>query len=161
MVLTSGTNLQALIDAIPSFVSPKAQIVKVISNSKHAYGLQRAQSANPPISTIIHSLASFRKSHGPGEESIIRKAYDQSLARIVLDSHPHLVILAGFMHILSETFLHALAHGSDPRTVPVINLHPALPGCFDGANAIRRAWEAGPDGTGLVSETGVMIHEVS
>lgn len=126
----------------------------MISNTKHAYGLQRAQNASPPIPTTVHSLASFRKAHGPGLEPDIRKAYDQKLAQAVLEAKPDLIVLAGFMHILSEAFLEALG------AVPVINLHPALPGCFDGANAIKRAWEAGPDGTGKVSETGVMIHEV-
>ncbi|KAG0142400.1 hypothetical protein CROQUDRAFT_135587 [Cronartium quercuum f. sp. fusiforme G11] len=156
LISGSGTNLQALIDAVPTFDHPQAKIVRVISNTKHAYGLQRAQSATPPIPTTIHSLANFRKSYPPGFDQLeIRNAYDQSLARLVLESNPNLIVLAGFMHILSEKFLEILG-----SSVPVINLHPALPGCFDGANAIKRAWEAGPDGTGEISETGVMVHEV-
>lgn len=155
LISGSGTNLQALIDTVPTFKNPHARIVRVISNTKHAYGLKRAESNNPPIPTTIQSLASFRKSCDPGlPESEIRKSYDQSLAKVVLEPKPDLIVLAGFMHILSEGFLEAL------NKVPVINLHPALPGCFDGANAIKRAWEAGPDGTGKVTETGVMIHEV-
>ncbi|EGG06601.1 uncharacterized protein MELLADRAFT_29139, partial [Melampsora larici-populina 98AG31] len=150
-----GTNLQALIDAVPTFKNPHAQIVRVISNTKHAYGLKRAESSTPPIPTTIHSLASFRKTCESNlPETKVRKSYDESLAKVVLEPKPDLIVLAGFMHILSEGFLEAL------NKVPVINLHPALPGCFDGACAIARAWEAGPDGTGDVSETGVMIHEV-
>ncbi|KAH9818440.1 formyl transferase [Melampsora americana] len=155
LISGSGTNLQALLDSVPTFENPHAQIVQVISNTKHAYGLKRAESNNPSIPTTIHSLASFRKTYDQTlPESKIRESYDKSLAKIVLEPKPDLIVLAGFMHILSEAFLESL------NKVPVINLHPALPGCFDGANAIKRAWEAGPDGRGEVSETGVMIHEV-
>lgn len=66
---------------------------------------------------------------------------------------PDLVVLAGFMHILSERFLEALG-----SSVPIINLHPALPGAFDGASAIERAFEAFQEGK--IEKTGVMVHEV-
>lgn len=69
------------------------------------------------------------------------------------------------MHIFGETFLE-LADGIKPleegeapgKPVPVINLHPALPGAFDGANAIERAFEAYQKGE--ISTTGAMVHRV-
>jgi folate-dependent phosphoribosylglycinamide formyltransferase PurN len=61
-----------------------------------------------------------------------------------------LVVLAGFMHILSPEFINSFAGNT------IINLHPALPGCFDGSKAIERAFEAFQKGE--IQQTGVMIH---
>ncbi|OAV94075.1 phosphoribosylglycinamide formyltransferase [Puccinia triticina 1-1 BBBD Race 1] len=167
VVLISGTgsNLQALIDAVPSFQTPAARISLVVSNSKFAYGIERAQAAQPPIPTKVHSLAAFRKQNPHlTDEAEVRSRYDLELAAVIKTGRPHLVVLAGFMHILSEPFLKEMRsdwNSSNPSTpIPIINLHPALPGQFDGANAIERAWEAGPAGRQEVTETGVMIHEV-
>lgn len=164
LISGSGTNLQALIDALPSFRNPAAKISLVVSNSKFAYGIQRAEAAKLPIPTRIFSLASFRKCHPMITDVVeLRAQYDQELAKIVKEGRPQLVVLAGFMHILSEAFLKEMKadwDGANGSAIPVINLHPALPGQFDGANAIQRAWQAGPQGTGQISETGVMIHEV-
>lgn len=67
---------------------------------------------------------------------------------------PDLVVLAGFMHILSESFLNPFIEAN----VRILNLHPALPGEFDGAHAIDRAYDAFKQG--LIKRTGCMIHEV-
>lgn len=64
-----------------------------------------------------------------------------------------MIVLAGFMHILSHTFLTTLGN-----QIPIINLHPALPSMFDGANAIPRALEAFEKGE--VQGTGAMVHRV-
>ncbi|KAL7008787.1 Bifunctional purine biosynthetic protein ADE5,7 [Cystobasidiomycetes sp. EMM_F5] len=141
LVSGSGTNLQALIDA-------RVPIVHVLSNRKAAYGLQRAAKAG--ISTDIFSLVTYLKNN-PGKT---RVDYDAELAERVLSCTPHLVVLAGFMHILSETFLAPFRE----QNVRIINLHPALPGAFDGANAIQRAWDAFQRKE--IEETGVMVHEV-
>ena len=66
------------------------------------------------------------------------------------------------MHVLGDGFLEAmtgdtLSNGSVSKT-PVINLHPALPGAFDGTNAIRRAYDAFQRGE--ITKTGVMVHRV-
>lgn len=62
---------------------------------------------------------------------------------------PDLVILAGFMHILSPSFLTPL-NTHTPGSVPVLNLHPALPGAYDGANALSRAWTDWEQGARVV-----------
>uniref|UniRef100_V5F3J2 phosphoribosylglycinamide formyltransferase 1 n=2 Tax=Kalmanozyma brasiliensis (strain GHG001) TaxID=1365824 RepID=V5F3J2_KALBG len=180
LVSGSGSNLQSLIDAtllnppagIP--VIDNAQITFVLSNRKAAYGLTRAAESNPPIPTKVLSLKTWQNRNPGGT----REQYDTVLARAVLDgpsaegagSPPDLIVLAGFMHIVSEPFLHALGHktslpastptiGTRPsKAVPIINLHPALPGAFDGANAIPRAFEAYQQG--LTDKTGCMVHEV-
>lgn len=102
----------------------------------------------------MHSLAAWKKANGPDS----RVAYDEQLAKLVCDTSPDLVVLAGWMLILSPGFLTALVHAESGRPIPIINLHPALPGQFPGAHAIQDAFEAFKQGK--VDKTGVMIHKV-
>jgi phosphoribosylglycinamide formyltransferase len=157
LISGSGSNLQALIDACqPTSALPHARISHVISNRKDAYGLTRAQKAHIP--TTYHNLVAYKKKQPQTEEGIkaARTQYDADLAQIILTRIPcpDLVVCAGWMHILSEPFIKALQAAS----VPIINLHPALPGKFNGSNAIQRAYEAFQKGE--ITETGVMIHHV-
>ena len=165
LISGSGSNFQAIIDATTGTdpLIPNAQITQVISNRMNAYGLERAKKANPPIPTAVMSLKTYQN-RNPGAS---REDYDLALAKKVLaDGEPDIIVLAGFMHIVSETFLNALGHKTSlsplpdaPReAVPIINLHPALPGAFDGASAIERAFEAFQRGD--ITNTGIMVHEV-
>ncbi|KAF8475927.1 formyl transferase [Kalaharituber pfeilii] len=152
LISGNGSNLQALIDATTS--SPRslpATIIHVISNKKSAYGLTRA--ANASIPTTYHNLVPYKRAH---QEDVpaARRAYDADLASIILTHSPDLIVCAGWMHILSPAFLTPLADAG----IDIINLHPALPGQFDGANAISRAFEAYQKGE--ITKTGVMIHRV-
>ncbi|KIP12577.1 hypothetical protein PHLGIDRAFT_81839 [Phlebiopsis gigantea 11061_1 CR5-6] len=161
LVSGSGSNLQALIDALNTPALPNAHIVLVLSNRKAAYGLTRAQQATPPISTAYLALQPFLKNN-PGKT---REDYDAEVAKIVVKTNPDVVVLAGWMHIMSEAFLDIL-NGDRPfedqsrveRPIPVINLHPALPGAFDGAHAIERAYEAFQKGE--IKHSGAMVHRV-
>ncbi|MEE2755843.1 MAG: phosphoribosylglycinamide formyltransferase [Myxococcota bacterium] len=142
LISGNGSNLQALIDAVEQGLI-SGQIVGVISNKSTAFGLQRAQSAGIENKTL--SYAPF----AAAESS--RSAYDTELAKLVGSYQPDLIVLAGFMRILSGSFLDCFKD-------KVINLHPALPGAYPGINAIARAWadyEAG-----LTQTTGVMVHYV-
>ncbi len=161
--LTPGTNLQTLIDALNTSALPNAEINLVLSNRKTAYGLTRAEKANPPIPTAYLALQPFLKGN-PGKK---REDYDVEVAKIILRANPDVVVLAGWMHILSEAFLDLLTgkkkmegdeQVSTTRAIPVINLHPALPGQFDGANAIERAYEAYRKGE--ITKSGAMVHRV-
>ncbi|KAL4401490.1 Bifunctional purine biosynthetic protein Ade5,7 [Malassezia pachydermatis] len=169
LISGSGSNLQALIDATcgDKPVIPDAQIVRVISNRMKVFGLERARNVEPPIPTQVHSLKTYQN-RNPGKT---RDDYDLVLAERVLGEGrlPDLIVLAGFMHIVSETFLSALGHETSlasppafskrpPHPIPIINLHPALPGAFDGAGAIERAYEAFQEGK--IEHTGVMVHKV-
>jgi formyltetrahydrofolate-dependent phosphoribosylglycinamide formyltransferase len=142
LISGGGSNLQALIDATQSG-DLDAEIVLVVSNRKAAYGLQRAASAG--ISTAYCSLKAYKDAHRSRDE------YDADLAEIVKEAAPELVVLAGWMHILSPAFL-------DRVEARVVNLHPALPGQFPGTHAIQRAFEAYQRGE--ITTTGCMIHEV-
>ncbi|KAF9042157.1 phosphoribosylglycinamide formyltransferase [Panaeolus papilionaceus] len=167
LISGSGTNLQALIDALNTPALPNAQITLVLSNRKAAYGLTRAAQATPAISTAYLALQPYLKQN-PGKT---REDYDAEVAKIVLRQKPDIVVLAGWMHILSERFLElvegranrdAYSSGDEDLTpstpIAVINLHPALPGQFDGAMAIERAFEAYEKGE--IDHSGVMVHRV-
>jgi phosphoribosylglycinamide formyltransferase len=156
LVSGGGTNLQALIDASRTGHLPDVQFVRVISDRKNAYGLTRAEAASIP--TAHHGILAYKKAHPDDAEnpqfSEARRAYDADLASLVLADRPDLVVCAGFMRILTPSFLNPL---NDAR-VPIINLHPALHGDLVGAHCIERAWaefEAGQR-----TKTGIMIHYV-
>lgn len=142
LISGSGSNLQALLDAIATGALA-AEIVAVISNRKAAYGLERATQAGVP--TIYFPLKPYRDD-GRG-----RQQYDLDLAAQIKALRPDLIVLAGWMHIFSAEVINQF-----PRQM--INLHPALPGQFNGANAIERAFEAYQRGE--VSGSGCMVHYV-
>ncbi|KAL4066907.1 formyl transferase-domain-containing protein [Scleroderma yunnanense] len=180
LISGSGTNLQALIDAQNTPALPHTSIVLVLSNRKAAHGLVRASSANPPIPTAYLGLQPYLRQN-PGKT---REDYDLEIARTVMKARPDVVVLAGWMHIVSEAFLEVLKGVRAPppstrcdnkgnvdqaegdgdgdvkplRPIPVINIHPALPGQFDGANAIQRGYDAFQRGD--VDKLGVMVHRV-
>lgn len=140
MISGSGTNLQAIIEAIEAG-HLKSEIVAVISNRKNAYGLVRAKE------TDIHTEYFPLKPYKDAGKS--RETYDTDLAEKVASFQPDLIILAGWMHILNSEFLDKF-----PRKV--INLHPALPNEFKGVNAIERAYDAAQ--VGRINRSGVMVH---
>lgn len=146
LISGNGSNLQAIMDAIEAKKINNAEIALVVSNKESAYGLERARKKGIP--TLIKLLKPYKDS------GRTRIDYDIDLADEIVGrvgQQPDLQVLAGFMHILSKEYLQKF-------TANVINLHPALPGCFDGAQAIERAFDAFT--RGLISETGVMVHKV-
>ncbi|KAJ5232948.1 Phosphoribosylglycinamide formyltransferase [Penicillium chermesinum] len=153
LISGSGSNLQAVIDAVAAG-QLNLNIVRVLSNRKDAFGLERARKANIP--THYHNLVKYKKQHPATPEGIqsAREEYDAELARLILADQPELVVCLGFMHILSPPFLEPL----EKANVRIINLHPALPGAFNGVNAIQRAHAAWLEGK--IDKTGVMIHDV-
>lgn len=140
VVLASGTgsNLQAVLDACAAGDLP-AEVVAVVSDRDEALALRRAVAAGvPSVHVGIHD----------GEE---RSDYDARLADVVAGFAPDLVVLAGWMRILTTSFL-----GWFPERV--VNLHPALPGELPGTHAIERAWHEALAGSR--TRTGVMVHRV-
>ncbi len=136
LVSGSGSNLQALLDAgLP--------VVAVVSNRKAAYALQRAVAAG--VATEYLPLRPYT------DAGRTRRAYDADLADVVARHRPDLVVLAGWMHVLSSAFL-------DRFPDRVVNLHPALPGTFPGAHAMADALAAFAEGR--TDRTGIMVHLV-
>jgi len=138
MISGNGSNLQAILDACQSGFLP-AQVAAVISNRPDAYGLQRAAHAGVPAETLLKT------------QEMERCEYDALLAERAAAYQPDWIVLAGWMRILTASFL-----GKFPGRV--INLHPALPGMFPGTHAIQRAWDAFRRGE--IDRTGVMVHRV-
>ncbi len=139
----SGTNLQALLDAIATG-RLAAEIALVVSNRKGAFGLQRAERAGIPTHYVP------LKPYIDAGQS--REEYDRDLARRIEEYAPDLVVLAGWMHIFSPGFVRLFAGR-------LLNLHPALPGTFPGAHAIREAFDAYQRGE--IRESGCMVHRVT
>ncbi|MGF1506879.1 MAG: phosphoribosylglycinamide formyltransferase, partial [Anaerolineae bacterium] len=135
-----GTNLQAIMDAIEAGTLD-ASIGLVVSNRGRAYGLQRAQHAGIP--TLYFPFRPYK------QRGDSRETYDRELASLITTFQPDLLVLAGWMHILSPIFL-------DQFPGRVINLHPALPGMFPGTGAVERAYEAWH--MGGINVSGCMIH---
>ncbi len=136
-VLISGTgsNLKALIDAVESG-RLDLDIVRVISNRAEAPGIQHAHKAGIPVSVISHKDYPDRKSH------------DAAVAQFLERDRPGLIVLAGYMRILSEGFANRYSDR-------MINLHPSLLPRHKGLDTYNRALEAGD------TETGASIHFVT
>jgi phosphoribosylglycinamide formyltransferase-1 len=131
LVSGSGSNLQSLIDSVHA-PGGEAEIVLVISSKDGVPALERAERAGIP--TTVVALA--------GRE---REERDRELADVVAAADPGLVVLAGWMSILSGAFL-------DRFPDRVINLHPSLLPSFPGLHAIEQALAWG------VRWTGVTVH---
>ncbi|OMH84108.1 Phosphoribosylglycinamide formyltransferase [Zancudomyces culisetae] len=142
MISGNGSNLQAIIDFIKGG-EVDAEIVRVISNKSNAYGLERAKNAGIP--THVQTLKSFK------DRGLDREAFNKELAQYVADLNPDLIVLAGWMLILSESFVNRFVN-------KIINLHPSLPGDIVGANAIDNAYAEFKAGNR--TKTGVMVHYV-
>jgi formyltetrahydrofolate-dependent phosphoribosylglycinamide formyltransferase len=142
LISGSGTNLQAILDATQNGRLP-AEVALVVSNHRDAFGLVRAERAGVP--TLYFPLKPY---HDAGRS---RAEYDADLAGRVAAVAPDLIVLAGWMHVLSLAFLNRYPDR-------VINLHPAMPGTFAGTHAIERAYEAYRRGE--ISHSGCMVHFV-
>jgi len=138
LISGNGSNLQAILDACKCG-ELNAQVVSVVSNKADAYGLTRAKNAG------VEAI------HFPKLENESRNEYDARLADYVSTCLPDYVILAGWMRILTSSFLSHFPNR-------VVNLHPALPDTFPGTHAIERAFEAYQRGE--IEHTGVMVHLV-
>ncbi|ENV13120.1 phosphoribosylglycinamide formyltransferase [Acinetobacter schindleri NIPH 900] len=119
LVSGSGSNLQALIDANLS-----GQIVGVISNKPEAYALARAQKAGIQTAVIEH------------KQYPNREAFDDVMHQKLLDWDVDLVVLAGFMRILSEKFVKAWEG-------KMVNIHPSLLPNYKGMHTHQRVLNTG------------------
>lgn len=135
LISGSGSNLQAIMDAC-SNGTINGSIAAVISNRPNVKGLARA--ANAGIETITLDHKSFEG----------REAFDTALARSIEQFSPDLVVLAGFMRILTPTFTERFQG-------KMLNIHPSLLPKYPGLNTHQRALDAGD------SEHGVTVHFVT
>lgn len=135
LISGNGSNLQALIDACASG-RIKGQLVGVLSNKAEAYGLVRAKQADIP--TQVLSNADFAS----------REAYDAALIAALQCWQPDLLVMAGFMRILTPAFVQHFAGR-------MLNIHPSLLPKYQGVKTHARAIAAGD------SEHGASVHFVT
>jgi len=134
LISGSGSNLQALIDSQAE--DNPARIRAVISNRADAFGLTRAQDADIPTAVLDHKAFDGRDS------------FDAALMEVIDEHAPNLVILAGFMRILTPGFVRHYQGR-------LLNIHPSLLPKYKGLDTHRRALEAGD------SEHGCSVHFVT
>lgn len=133
LISGNGSNLQSIID---HSVAIDLDIKAVISNHANAYGLKRAERANIPTHVLSHKQFSSREE------------FDQALSNIIDQYNPEIVILAGFMRILSAEFTHQYSG-------KMLNVHPSLLPKFQGLNTHQRVIEA------KENQHGVSVHFVT
>jgi phosphoribosylglycinamide formyltransferase-1 len=135
LISGSGTNLQAIIDAAADGQLP-VDIRAVISNRPHASGLERARAAGIATEVLEHTRYSDRQS------------FDAALQELIDRYEPGLVVLAGFMRILTPAFVNHYRGR-------MMNIHPSLLPQLRGLNTHARALEAG------MREHGATVHFVT
>lgn len=135
LISGSGSNLQALLDSCAAGFIP-GKITGVISNKANAYGLKRAEAAGVATAVLSHK----------GFDS--REDYDQALIAAIEQFKPDLIVLAGFMRILTAEFVQ---HFSGK----LLNIHPSLLPKYQGLATHQRAIDAGD------TEHGCSVHFVT
>ncbi|MGE4534618.1 phosphoribosylglycinamide formyltransferase [Halomonas sp.] len=135
LISGNGSNLQALIDA-QGHDELGGEIVAVVSNEPEAYGLTRAREAG--IDAVVL----------PHREYENRDAYDGALIKVIERHEPDLVVLAGFMRILTPRFVQRFLGR-------LINIHPSLLPAYQGLDTHARALADG------VAEHGCSVHFVT
>ena len=135
LISGSGTNLQAIMDACNSSII-NAKVVGVISNNPNAYGLTRAKNSQIPTLVINNNLYSTREE------------FDIKLLSEINNFMPDLVVLAGFMRILSTVMTR-------PLNKMMVNIHPSLLPKYPGMNTHKQVIKNND------KEHGVTIHLVS
>jgi len=135
LISGNGTNLQAILDAIARG-EINAEVRAVISNRPGARGLERARLAGVPTQVLDHKTFADRA------------AYDAALQRVIDDYRPGLIVLAGYMRILTPEFVRHYRGR-------MLNIHPSLLPEFTGLDTHRRALAAG------TPEHGASVHFVT
>ncbi|MDH5447078.1 MAG: phosphoribosylglycinamide formyltransferase [Gammaproteobacteria bacterium] len=134
LISGNGSNLQAIIDSVQSG-QINGKLVAVFSNKADAYGLKRAELAGIPGEVIPY--ADFND----------RQKYDQALVKAIDTYQPDLIVLAGFMRILTDEFVNHYAGR-------MLNIHPSLLPKYKGLNTHKRVLDAGE------KEHGASVHFV-
>jgi phosphoribosylglycinamide formyltransferase-1 len=138
LISGSGTNLQAIIDQLHNteLSNQRVEIVAVISNKTDVYGLQRAEMAGIDNQVVISKGVASREQ------------YDADLISTIKPFQPDLIIMAGFMRILTAHFINTFQG-------KMLNIHPSLLPKYQGLHTHQRVIDAGD------SEHGASVHFVT
>lgn len=132
LISGNGSNLQALID----YPARNYNICCVVSNRPDAFGLERASKAGITTAVLDH------------RDFATRESFDQNLMQLIDSHQPDLIVLAGFMRILSSGFVEHYAGR-------LLNIHPSLLPHYKGTHTHQRVLDAGD------REHGVSVHFVT
>lgn len=135
LISGSGSNMSAIVDALKA-EKVEVEIAAVISNKEEVAGLQKAYDRN--LHTEVLSHKNFDS----------REAYDMALIQLINSFQADLIVLAGFMRVLSPAFVQYFSNR-------ILNIHPSLLPKYPGLNTHERVLEAGD------SEHGVTVHFVN
>ena len=141
LVSGSGTNLQTIIDAIKNGRLNNVDIAAVISNKKDAFALERAKNAG--IETVFLNPKDFTSNTD----------YDKKLIEVISNYKVDLIVLAGYMKILTDNFVNAFKN-------KIINIHPALLPDFGGKGMYGKNVHEAVLKSG-VKESGCTVHFVT
>ena len=132
----SGSNLEKILEAVHgrSFSTCRIEVACLICNKKDAYGIQRAKKYGLETTIIEHTNYEDRES------------FDKKMVEVIKASGAELVVLAGFMRILTSEFT---------QNVNAINLHPSLLPLFKGAHAIKESYNS------QMKVGGISVHYVN
>ena len=132
----SGSNLEKILEAVHgrSFSTCRIEVACLICNKKDAYGIQRAKKYG--LETTIIEHANYED----------RESFDKKMVEVIKASGAELVVLAGFMRILTSEFT---------QNVNAINLHPSLLPLFKGAHAIKESYNS------QMKVGGISVHHVN
>jgi phosphoribosylglycinamide formyltransferase-1 len=125
LISGSGTNLQAFVDQVADGTLD-LDLCLVFSNNPGAYGLERARTAGIPTACIEHG------------DFADRESFDRAVADVIDASNPELIVLAGFMRILSPWFV-------EHYVGKILNIHPALLPKYPGLNTHQRVLDSGDE----------------
>ncbi len=124
----SGTNFQAIIDRVKSGYIP-ARVALLVSDNKDAFAVERAKKAG--IETFVLSSKGFKS----------REEYDREIVKKLKEKDIGLVVLAGFMRLISTYFVKEYKN-------KILNIHPSLLPSFKGTHGVKAALEYGAKWTG-------------
>jgi len=130
LVSGSGTNLQAILDAVEAGAID-ANVVVVFSNKREAHALTRAAKHKVPTEVLEAN-------------STDREAYDREAAALIAKYSPDLLVFAGYMRVVTKAFIERFPDR-------IINIHPALLPAFPGMHAQQQALDAGVKLTGCTT----------
>lgn len=131
----SGSNLQAILEAIDRGEIRDAEVVLVVSDRKEAYALERARQRKIPTK------------HLRAKDFTSREEFDREVVRCLEEVQADLVVLAGYMRLITPVFLSAFQQ-------PILNIHPSLLPAFPGGHGVADALAYG------VKVSGCTVHFV-
>ena len=129
----NGTNLEAIAKDLKE--SKDIKIICALTNNKNAFGIERAEKFGIKVEILEHTK--FKN----------REDYDKALVQLLKPYKPDLIVLAGFMRILTPIFVDSFKL--------IINIHPSLLPLFKGAKAIERSFQSD------MKAAGVTVHQVT